>query len=237
VIGTLSRGDVGLRALVLLIVAGFAAWTLWGRAGIDATAKPVYDERVIGGGEVEQPEITLKIDGPWSGSPTAGIVVVEFSDFQCPYCRAFYRQTMPPLQASYVDTGLVRLTFRHLPLEQIHPFALLAAEYGVCAAKQGRFWEFRDRLLGGPPILSADDVIRSASGSGVQDLESCAASAKRVLLQDRQLADQLNVAGTPTFLLGRALDGERVLFSRRLVGAVSERRFREVLESLLAKVR
>ena len=75
----------------------------------------------------------------------AGMII--FSDFQCPYCASFARKSWPELKKAYVDTGLISVSFRHLPLEEIHSEAFKAAEIAECAARQDVFWETHDRLF------------------------------------------------------------------------------------------
>lgn len=80
------------------------------------------------------------------GSPTAPVTVYEMSDFQCPYCKQHTDQTLPVLEKEYIATGKVRWIFINLPLASLHPNAVAAAEFAMCAARQGKFWPAHDLL-------------------------------------------------------------------------------------------
>ena len=81
------------------------------------------------------------------GSLSAPLVLIVFSDFECPFCVAFTRDTLPKLTAEFVDTGKTLLVFRHFPLQQIHPRAFDTARAAVCAGIEGKFWPFHDEAF------------------------------------------------------------------------------------------
>jgi len=81
------------------------------------------------------------------GNSNAKVIVVEFSDFECPYCGRFFSQTLPSLQKEYIDTGKVLFAYKQFPLTSIHANAQKAAEASLCAADEGKFWEYHDRLF------------------------------------------------------------------------------------------
>lgn len=142
-------------------------------------------------------------EGPALGDWTAPVTIVEFSDFECPYCRA----AQAPLKR-ILDRwpGRVRLVFRHFPLEQ-HASALPAARAAVCADRQGRFWEVHDRIFAAPPPLN-DSVLRAAAAAGhlnLTDFESCMAGAESLerVRKDILLGRGLDVSGTPAFFVNR----------------------------------
>src|SRR3989344_8516599 len=80
-------------------------------------------------------------DDPFLGDKKAPVTIVEFSDFQCPYCARFRQQTFDQIKQEYIDTGKVRFVYRDFPLSSIHPMAQKAAEAAECADEQGKFWE------------------------------------------------------------------------------------------------
>ena len=86
-------------------------------------------------------------DDPVKGDPTAPVTVIEFSDFQCPFCSRFYDQTLSQLEENYIDTGLVKLVYRDMPLTSIHPNAFSAHVAAECADEQNKFWEYHDMLF------------------------------------------------------------------------------------------
>jgi protein-disulfide isomerase len=95
------------------------------------------------------------------GSRTAQVAIIEYSDFQCPFCGAFTRDTLPTLQRTYIDSNRVLLAFRNFPLE-IHSLAEKAAEAAACAGRQGRFWEMHDALFANQKDLDEPSIIRRA---------------------------------------------------------------------------
>ena len=93
-------------------------------------------------------EAVLSVEGAqFLGQKNATVTVVEFSDYQCPFCARHVQQTLPLLRKEYVDTGKVKYVFRDHPLESIHPAAFKAAEAARCGGEQGKFWEMHDKLF------------------------------------------------------------------------------------------
>jgi len=84
---------------------------------------------------------------PILGKNSAPVTIVEFSDFQCPFCRSFFMNTYPKLKKDYIDSGKARLLFRHFPIPATHPNAPKAHEASECANEQGKFWEYHDLLF------------------------------------------------------------------------------------------
>jgi protein-disulfide isomerase len=174
-------------------------------------------------------------DGWYSiGRADAPVTLVEFADFQCPFCKKFHTDAYAELKKNYIDTGKVRFVNRDLPLG-FHPFALKASEAARCAGEQQKYWELRDALYssGAPP---SDDVIGKAVEALFLDkgaFQSCLASEKyKVDVQkDADEAARLQISGTPTFILAKTakdkLDGVRI------VGAQPFETFRAAIEGLL----
>lgn len=141
------------------------------------------------------------------GSPDAPVVVVEYSDFRCPFCARFTRETMPTLIREYVDAGLVRYEMRDLPL--FGDDSVAAAVAGRAAGRQGRFWEFlaavhADAPESGHPPLPREKLIAFAEEAGVSDLYEFAADLDDAELQDAVQADveqarNLGVNSVPFF--------------------------------------
>jgi len=92
------------------------------------------------------------------GKKDAPVTMIEFSDYQCPFCRRFFETTLPTLKAEYVETGKVRYVFRDFPLDQIHPHARKAAEAAHCAGDQGKYWEMHDLLFQNPQALRVESL-------------------------------------------------------------------------------
>ena len=165
------------------------------------------------------------------GSPEAPLVVIEFSDFQCPYCRRFADETLPNLQKDYISTGRVQFAFRHLPIEQIHSHARGAAAASICAGEQDRFWEMHDVLFANPKALDLPSIQGYGTKLGLDGMsfQRCLADplVQRRIAFDMDQAKALRITGTPAFLIGRALPGGKAQVMRALPGAVSGRPFKK----------
>jgi len=147
--------------------------------------------------------------GPTQGPSAAPVTIVEFSDFQCPYCSRA-AATLRQVRQQYGDR--VRLAFRHFPLRQIHQYAQKAAEAASCAAKQGRFWEMHDRLFEKQTQLEPADLKRYAGELGLNaaGFAQCLDSGQEASSVQRDVAagEELGVRGTPgIFVNGRAFRG------------------------------
>jgi len=160
---------------------------------------------------LEAPRAAVAIDAadPSVGNAKAPVTIVEFSDFQCPFClRA--APTLKRLRETYGDK--VRVVWKDFPLTQIHPQAFKAAESGHCAAEQGKFWEYHDKLFGNQQALQPDFLKQYAKDTGMdaEKFGECLDSSKYAeRVRDSVAAgSQLGVSSTPTiFVNGRMLEG------------------------------
>lgn len=170
----------------------------------------------------------------YKGNPDAPVVVIEFSDFQCPFCMRHSQVTQPILDQKFVDTGKVLWVFKHFPLS-IHPQAPAAGIAAECAAEQGRFWEMHELLfenmerwsVANPqPVLSS---LAAEMGLDMNTFELCAADPAMSARVDSDLNDGAPyVRGTPTFIVLRGEEGSII------PGALPEETFSQVLEEELA---
>jgi protein-disulfide isomerase len=139
------------------------------------------------------------------GSMTAPVAIIEYSDFQCPYCAVFATQIAPELNKEFVSTNRVLIAFRHLPLTSIHSMATRAAQSAICAGQQGKFWEMHDLLFLNQKNLR-EALITSAVATLVLDsnrYEECMDSQLNFQIsRDALSAAALGISGTPTFLVG-----------------------------------
>jgi protein-disulfide isomerase len=169
------------------------------------------------------------------GSANAPVVLVEYTDYECPFCRRFHERTWPELKQRYVDTGKVRLEVRDMPLS-FHDSALPAALVARCAGRQGKFWPVFDALLGKPEALTKEGPLRIAAAAGVAMplLEQCLRdpSVRQAIDADTQDAERIGVDGTPGFVIARRrgdkLEGTLVL------GAQPASTFATRIDALLA---
>jgi protein-disulfide isomerase len=153
-------------------------------------------------------QVIAKADRPTKGPEKAPIEMIEFSDFQCPYCETAF-PTVNQVLTTYGDR--IHFTYRHYPLA-IHPRARPAAEASQCAAEQGKFWPFHDKLFGDQSRLSDEDFKRDAAQLGMDTAQfnACVDSRKykAEIDADIRAGDEAGVSGTPAFYInGRMLSG------------------------------
>ena len=181
-------------------------------------------------------ELTIQ-GAPMKGSADAPVVIVEFSDFQCPFCERHFNQTMGLLDKEYISTGKVKYVFRHFPLERIHPQAFKASEAAECAFGQGKFWEMHHRLFLSQRMLMPPDLLKHAEAIGLdgEKFASClTGQATARIRADLMLGAQAGVTATPNFFLGTSIADGRIKVSRKLNGAVPFATFKAAIDTLLA---
>ena len=155
-------------------------------------------------------------DDPSLGSENAPITIVEFSDYQCPYCSKFEETTFLDLKSKYIDTGLIRLVFRDFPLTSIHQYAQKSAEASECADEQGKFWEYHSVLFNNQNALTLADLKKYAVDLKLDatKFDACLDSGKYEdeVQKDMQDGISYGVAGTPAFFVnGKILEGAQPL--------------------------
>jgi protein-disulfide isomerase len=153
--------------------------------------------------------ITVNPDDPSQGKADAPVTVVEFSDFQCPFCQRVM-PTLKELRSKYGDK--MRLVWKDFPLTQIHPQAFVAAQAGNCAREQGKFWEYHDKLFGNQQALQPANLKQYAADVGLDTMKfnQCLDSAKyEARVQDALgVGGRLGIGSTPTvFVNGRMING------------------------------
>jgi protein-disulfide isomerase len=175
-------------------------------------------------------------DSAFDGARQAPVVMLAFSDFQCPYCARFATDILPRLRRDYVDGGKLRVIFRNLPLTGVHPLAKRAAIMAECARRQGKFWPVHDALFGRSGALGERvfDAVIMDVGMSRPELEACmqSSSANESLERDVESARKMEVTGTPTVFLGRSIPGGRVRFEVSFAGARPLSDYRGAIERL-----
>ncbi len=203
--------------VVLVILAFFGGlligYALWGRNPrvIALPSEPTARLTV--------PPTVRRYDIPTEGFPSLGpadapITLVEFSDFQCPYCKRWHDQVYKPLMAAY--PGKIRFVYRNLPLTSIHPQAMNAAEAALCAGEQNAYWQYHDKLFANANLLSDDLYARLAAdlGLNVTAFEACMNNDTFLdfIKADMEFAFNLGIQSTPTFFInGLAIVGAQPL--------------------------
>ena len=173
-------------------------------------------------------------DDPILGDHNAPVTIIEFSDYECPFCQKFWRETLPSITSEYIDTGKVKLVYRDFPLTSIHPNAQVAAEAAECvrdaAGNDEAYFEYHDIIFGNQHLLSRTSLISWAQDMGY-DISSCLDSGKFKSEVQKDLADAQSAGGrgTPFFVI-MGSDGEGTPLS----GAYPFSAFQQIIEAELA---
>ncbi|MBC7877420.1 MAG: DsbA family protein [Anaerolineales bacterium] len=208
----------------VLVVLAFAVGILvgyvaWGRGGTPVTAAQQPSGQVNEAPITPQAQYT-RYDIPTEGYPSLGpddaeIVVVEFSDFQCPYCRRFHDETYQALLDAY--PGQIRFVYRNLPLTSIHPSAMPAAVASLCANDQNAYWDYHEKLFSSETLDEVTYIQYATElGLDVETFTACLSSGKHdaFIEEDMNFALDLGVQSTPTFFVnGLAVVGAQPLTS------------------------
>ena len=177
-------------------------------------------------------------DDPYKGNPDAEIIVVEFSDFQCPFCSRFFDQTLPLIEQNYIDTGRIKFVYRDFPIDSLHPNARPAHIAAECADDQGKFWEYHDVLFSqvtqwqSLPMSSLGDTFVAFADEldlDTTNFISCLQSESTAQEVQSDYLDgvKYGATGTPAFFVGTEKDG-----FIKISGAQPYSTFVQVIESL-----
>lgn len=238
-----------MMAALLALAVAVAGW-LVARRDIDQLRADLTDlqsaQREIavqitqgrkgGGGPVGQ---TIDINGaPALGNAKASVVLVEFSDYECPFCIRHFQQTMPQVDANYIKNGRILYVFRDFPIDQNHPQAIKAHEASRCALEQNKFWEMHTKLFSSPGThtpIALEDRARSA-GLDEAAFKTCIASGRttKAIRETAAAVDSLGATGTPWFFVGlREADPGKVRIVKAIGGAQPYEQFTLALDSAL----
>jgi protein-disulfide isomerase len=213
-----------VAVIVLAVAFSFAAgFILGGGATGRATGTTTVTQTTPTQTQPTQPtapsraQVSLD-DDPRIGDANAEVVVIEFSDFQCPFCRRFYTQTLSQLESEYINTGKVQFVYRDFPLDSIHPAARPAAIAAECAEEQGKWREYHNKIFdaqneqgSGTIQFGVTELKQWAADVGLNtaSFNSCLDSNKYDSEVSKDFQDGVNagVSGTPTFYIGNAQRG------------------------------
>ena len=172
----------------------------------------------------------------FKGAANAKVAVIEFSDFQCPFCGKFDKDTYPKLLKDYVDTGKVKYVWRDYPLD-FHKNAQKAAEAARCAGDQGRFLEMHDRLFANQQTIAPADLPKHAEALQLNAsmFQQCLDSGRYTADIKKSVSDAngFGISGTPSFFIGVVQPNGTVKVSKKLVGARAYTVFKTELDTLL----
>jgi protein-disulfide isomerase len=183
-------------------------------------------------------EAVISIDGdPFKGDKNAKLALIEFSDYQWPFCGRHVRETLPQIEKEYILTGKVKYIFKDLPLESIHKSAFKLAEAARCAGEQGKYWEMHDRLFADKKAAALEDLPLYARELGLdtEAFQQCLDSGKYApeIRRNAGVAKEVGIRSTPTFLLGFTQPDGKVKAVKMILGAQPYAAFKSAIESLL----
>lgn len=211
--------------VILLIVASFFIGSLYTRVNLlekggitGAAAGTGATGDTAGAAQPQAPTgpVTAEIDVTgvaFKGNPDAKVAIVEFMDYECPFCGQLFSTTFPDIQKNYIDTGKVKYYVKDFPLTQIHPNAQKSAEASHCARDQGKYWEYHDVLFNNQKALTDPDLRKYASDLGLNTatFNSCLDSGKYAQFVTDSLNEgtKYGVRGTPSSWIG-VIEGNKV---------------------------
>jgi protein-disulfide isomerase len=181
-------------------------------------------------------KVSVKVDPGWLavGRDDAPVTIMEFNDYQCPFCRKYHSQTFAELKKSYIDTGKVRYISRDFPLD-FHANAPSAALAARCAADQNKFWEMRELLLGTSADLSAESINKYGEQLKLDGaaFHACISTRKYSadVQKDMAAGSALGVNATPSFVVGKTAKDQ--IDGLRLTGALPYSYFDSVIQEQL----
>ena len=219
--GRLRTSLDALATLLLIVAAALVAWRNW-PSSPPGPALPTSPVSLLGAA-VE-------------GNPAARVAVIEYSDFQCPFCGRFSQETRPTLAKEYIAAGKILWAFRHLPIERRHPLAFGASEVAECANRQGKFWAMHKDLFDNQKELGIDSVLTRAPALGLDATlltECLAENPAAAVRRDIAAAREIGIRSTPTFLVGTVQSDGKILVTDRISGAVDLATFRLSLDQRL----
>jgi protein-disulfide isomerase len=228
-LGFLRRINIVYVLFFLLIIASFLIGVLvtqvqYLKKGTTVAANDVYAGDPAAGVQQVGPVDVDEGHLPILGNKDAKVTLVEFSDFQCPFCEQLYKDALPQIKKEYIDTGKVKMAYRQYPLTSLHPNAQKAAEASECANDQGKFWDYHDQLFDNQAdweALTSDEALNkfveyaNAVGINGEELRSCVSSDKmaKKVQEDVDAGTKVGVDGTPASFVNGILISGAVPFS------------------------
>ncbi len=253
------RAQLKLKVSVLAAIAAIAAalllWPSSSRAGVEEEIAKLRRELAEIKKDIAEIKSILILQGrsrarrpskvtaevsvsgkPSLGRDDASVTMVEFSDYQCPFCKRHFLTVLPIIKKEYIDTGKVRYVFRDFPIASLHPQAKKGHEAAYCAGEQNKYWEMHDTLFKNSKDFSVPALNRYAQKIGLDGdkFNNCLQSGKYASRVEKEIAEgvKAGVRGTPSFFIGPSGSGERIT-GTMVRGAQPLNRFRQVIENVL----
>jgi protein-disulfide isomerase len=176
---------------------------------------------------------------PSKGENDAPVTLIEFSDYQCPYCKRHATQVMPTLVSKYVDSGQLRIVMLEYPIENLHRRAVPTSEAALCAGDQGKYWEMHDSLFNDQKANTDEAFQQMAASIGldVAAFTECMSSDQFMnqIKADMVEGQRLGISGTPSFVVGLTdpEDSNNVHLTKFIRGAQSEQAFSAAIDELI----
>lgn len=219
-----------LVALILLVGLGIGLPEFLSRRSVPSDAESRAIRNTDG-------TTTINIAGmPAQGADEAKVAVVEFSDYECPYCARYATTVFPELKNQFISAGKVRYVFANFPLPN-HRNAKLLAGAAICAGQQSAYWKMHDELFGSRPKTMEELLdLGKQAGLQMQPFSQCLGEDRPIserIQIDQQIAREFQISGTPSFVLG-AIDAQgRVVAEDIIVGAQPLLAFESAITRLL----
>lgn len=228
--------------IVVAVISAFLGGYILG-AETSGPSEIIIQDSKVGQTDSKSPPAIISVsldDDPVKGDPNAPITIVEFSDYQCPFCEKFFSDTLPLIQKNFVETGKVKFVYRDFPIPSIHPNAIPAAVAAECADDQGMFWQYHDKLfenqkqwenLDNQNVISKFEQFSDELGLDSETFNNCLESGKYLEEVQKDLNDGVayGVTGTPGFFIGN----EKIGYTK-VSGAQPYASFEKLLEQLLS---
>jgi protein-disulfide isomerase len=215
-----------MATMLVVLAASFVIWTevdqRWLKPAPQALVQDVTD-------------LTIPAARVRHSRGAGAVALIEFTDYQCPYCGRHARDTEPQIDATLVDRGAIRHVVLNFPLTRIHQNAEKAGEAAECAGRQGKFWEMHARLFGNQEALGEDDLLRSADAIALdrpQFTRCLAEDAAAEVKADIAEGSRLGVNSTPTFFLGTFERDGSIRLGKRINGAAPFQQFADLIEAV-----
>jgi protein-disulfide isomerase len=227
--------------VALPVVCLIAVAALWWQTRTELTAIRAEQRALAAALDDARGAAIIDVSGdPALGREDAVVTLIEFSDYECPFCVRHFTQTMPQIEAKYVRTGQIRYVFKDLPIDQLHPEAIRAHEATRCAAEQGKFWEMHTKMFSpaGTHLPAMLEARATEAGLALPAFRECVASGRATerVRADTAIAAKFGANGTPSFFVGlRDPETNRVRILQGISGAQPLSEFERVIDAVAAQ--
>ena len=224
------------------LIAGAIVYN--GRFATDSAALASTSTTVtptIGSNGVSTTTVSVSLqDGHEEGNKNAKVAIVEFSDYECPYCQSFFQNSLPSIESAYIKTNKVLHIFKDYPLSSIHPYALVGAEAAWCAGEQGKYWQMHDTIYSTNQSQNDQTKLESDAASlglNTSQFNACVQNNKysNQIQTDVNDGNKIGVQGTPTVLIGTYNARNNTVTGNLVYGAYPYATFQTLLDQYLKK--